>query len=317
MSFLTAYAARRHDSALKDLVDAAVAGRSGAAVLVGGSSTGKTRACWQALEYLDRRDRRRLPVPRRRWRVWRPQSAANLLARLSEQKRPMARTVLWLDELQIYLLPDPPELGEQVAGALRSLLEDHEQEPVLVLGTIWPDPDRWGALVREPTPDEEDPHQMARLLLRGRGIRVPETVEGEDAAAVRATASNDPRLAVASQRGGSRIIQFLAGARHLLDRYDNADPAERALLDAAGDARRVGVPHPMSRRFLKRAASDYLSAADRDRFAGHLDWTAALHRLGTPSRGITGPLAPTNDPGEQGYVLLEPASWPHGHADAV
>jgi len=35
---------------------AAVGGRSGIAVLVGGSSTGKTRACWEALDLLRGQD---------------------------------------------------------------------------------------------------------------------------------------------------------------------------------------------------------------------------------------------------------------------
>ena len=49
---LTAYVAREHDRELAEVVKAAVAGVSGIAVLVGGSSTGKTRACWEALGLL-------------------------------------------------------------------------------------------------------------------------------------------------------------------------------------------------------------------------------------------------------------------------
>jgi len=46
---LPGYVRREHDEALAGVVAAAGAGRSGVAVLVGGSSTGKTRACWEAL----------------------------------------------------------------------------------------------------------------------------------------------------------------------------------------------------------------------------------------------------------------------------
>ena len=46
------------------VVRAAAAGRSGVAVLVGGSSTGKTRACWEALGLLRDQD-----PP---WRLWHP-----------------------------------------------------------------------------------------------------------------------------------------------------------------------------------------------------------------------------------------------------
>ena len=45
---LPAYVPRGHDAELGLVVQAAVAGSSGIAVLVGGSSTGKTRACWEA-----------------------------------------------------------------------------------------------------------------------------------------------------------------------------------------------------------------------------------------------------------------------------
>ena len=52
---LPAYVPREHDTELGWVVRAAADGRSGIAVLVGGSSTGKTRACWEALRLL--RDR--------------------------------------------------------------------------------------------------------------------------------------------------------------------------------------------------------------------------------------------------------------------
>src|SRR4029077_8937558 len=45
---LPAYVPREHDIELGSVVQAAAGGRSGTAALVGGSSTGKTRACWEA-----------------------------------------------------------------------------------------------------------------------------------------------------------------------------------------------------------------------------------------------------------------------------
>ncbi len=61
---LPAYVPREHDTELGSVVRAAAEGRSGIAVLVGGSSTGKTRACWEALQLL--RDRPE------EWRLWHP-----------------------------------------------------------------------------------------------------------------------------------------------------------------------------------------------------------------------------------------------------
>jgi hypothetical protein len=61
---LPPYVPREHDQVLGQVVRAAAEGRSGIAVLVGGSSTGKTRACWEALDLLRSQD-----PP---WRLWHP-----------------------------------------------------------------------------------------------------------------------------------------------------------------------------------------------------------------------------------------------------
>ena len=61
---LPPYVPREHDQVLGQVVRAAAEGRSGIAVLVGGSSTGKTRACWEALALLRDQD-----PP---WRLWHP-----------------------------------------------------------------------------------------------------------------------------------------------------------------------------------------------------------------------------------------------------
>ena len=53
---LPTYVPREHDAELGSVVRAAAEGSSGIAVLVGGSSTGKTRACWEALQLLRDQD---------------------------------------------------------------------------------------------------------------------------------------------------------------------------------------------------------------------------------------------------------------------
>jgi hypothetical protein len=76
---LPAYVPREHDTALGSVVEAAAEGSSGIAVLVGGSSTGKTRACWEALQALRDRPGRRggcgirstRPAPMPPWPGWR------------------------------------------------------------------------------------------------------------------------------------------------------------------------------------------------------------------------------------------------------
>lgn len=89
--FLTPYAARAHDDQLRELVEAAAAGSSGLAVLVGTSSTGKTRACWEAVGHLE------LVAPGQ-WRLWRP-SLHDLVTRLEQPDTDLRRTVLWLAKL--------------------------------------------------------------------------------------------------------------------------------------------------------------------------------------------------------------------------
>ncbi|MER6803257.1 helix-turn-helix domain-containing protein [Streptomyces sp. NPDC000678] len=52
---LPAYVPRPHDNRLAEIVREAKAGQSRMAVLVGTSSTGKTRACWEAIQPLQRK----------------------------------------------------------------------------------------------------------------------------------------------------------------------------------------------------------------------------------------------------------------------
>ncbi len=127
---LPTYVPREHDQALAEAVQAAAAGRSGIAVLVGGSSTGKTRACWEALALL-----RNLPEA---WRLWHPIDPSRPEAALRELPLIGPRTVVWLNEAQFYL-DAPGGLGERVSAGLRELLRDRGRGPVLVLATLWPE----------------------------------------------------------------------------------------------------------------------------------------------------------------------------------
>ena len=127
---LPPYLPREHDQVLAQTVMAAVQGRSQIAVLVGGSSTGKTRACWQALHLL--RDQ---PEP---WRLWHPIDPTRPAAALRDLPAIGPRTVVWLNEAQFYLDVAEGGLGEQVAAGLRELLRHPAQAPVLVLATLWP-----------------------------------------------------------------------------------------------------------------------------------------------------------------------------------
>jgi hypothetical protein len=118
LPILPAYVPRGHDMELGRVVRAAAEGSSGIAVLVGGSSTGKTRACWEALQLL--RDQPE------QWRLWHPIAPSRPDAALRELPAIGPLTVVWLNEAQFYLDVADGGLGERVAAGLRELLRDPE-----------------------------------------------------------------------------------------------------------------------------------------------------------------------------------------------
>jgi hypothetical protein len=274
LSALPAYVRRGHDAALAAVVTAAADGTSGIALLVGGSSTGKTRACWQALELL-----RGLEPG---WRLWHPIDPQGALAGLPGAE---PRTVVWLNEAQRYLDPGD-STGEKVAAGLRDLLRDRDRGPVLVLATLWPD--RWSELTVRPPAGALDPHAQARELLVGHDIEVPAAFTEEQLRELQR--AGDPRLAQAA--AGSRdgqVIQYLAGAPELLARYHYAPPAARALIHAAMDARRMGMHPALPQTFLEAAAPGYLTDTEWN----HLekDWPEqALRYVAELAKGASGQL---------------------------
>ena len=274
---LPPYVPREHDQALGQVVRAAADGRSGIAVLVGGSSTGKTRACWEALALL--RDR---PEP---WRLWHPIDPSRSDAALRELPGVGPRTVVWLNEAQFYLDPAEAGLGERVAAGLRALLRDPARGPVLVLATLWPE--YWHSLTARPA-GGEDRHPDARELLAGHGNTVPGVFTPAQMSQLARAA--DARMALAARSApDGEVIQFLAGARELLARYRHAPPAAAALIGAAMDARRLGMGAGLPQAFLEAAAPGYLTDAEWDALGE--DWLEqALAYTAVPCKGARGPL---------------------------
>jgi hypothetical protein len=194
---------------------------------------------------------------------------------------------------------------------LRALLRDRSLAPVLVLGTIWPHTDRWGALTTEPDRGRLDPHEQARKLLAGAEITVPPEI-GADRAAADAVAARDPLWRYALREDPDRPIQFMAGARYLLHRYATATPAQQAVLHAAADASRMNGPAHLSLAFLQAATQDYLRNADwqalpADHQSSPTAWVRdALHNpengLALYGRGVPGPLHPVRTTSDQSPV---------------
>ncbi len=242
---LPAYLPREHDAHLRRVVDAARGGRSQLCVLVGESSTGKTRACWEAVQ----------PLADEGWRLWHPFDPTRAEAALAGLAAVGPKTVVWLNEAQHYLAP--PTVGDRIAAALRTLLTDTERAPILVLGTLWPV--HWDQLTSIPTKPEHDPHAQSRHLLTGRQVHVPGAFTTHDLVALRHAAETDERLAQAlAGASDRRITQFLAGVPALLDRHRHAGPAAQAVLDVAMDARRLGCGSDLPATFLEEAATGYM-----------------------------------------------------------
>ncbi|GAA2572996.1 MULTISPECIES: tetratricopeptide repeat protein [Streptomyces] len=256
---LPGYVPREHDQVLAEAVRDAAAGRSRMLVLVGSSSTGKTRACWEAVQ----------PLAEQGWRLWHPFDPTRAEAALEDLARVAPQTVVWLNEAQHYL--GDPGAGERIAAALHTLLTTPERAPVLVLGTLWPDyAKEYTAL---PTPGGPDPHSRVRELLAGRTVRIPEAFDDRALAEARVKADRGDRLlADALTRAGKdgRLAQDLAGGPAILERYQTGSPAARALLEAAMDARRLGVGLHLPRAFLTDAAADYLHDTDWNQLTD--DW---------------------------------------------
>ncbi|MCI3227090.1 hypothetical protein GXP76_33890, partial [Streptomyces sp. NP-1717] len=259
---LPGYVYRDHDQVLGDAVRDAAAGHSRIVFLVGTSSTGKTRAGWEAVQ----------PLADRGWLLWHPFDPTRAQAALEDLHGVGPRTVVWLNEAQHYL--GDGTAGERVAAAVHHLLVSPERGPILVLGTLWPEYARQYTAL--PAPGAADPHSRVRELLAGRTVAVPDVFDSRALAAAELLAEGGDRLlgdALTRARTGGRVTQDLAGAPELLNRYQHAGPAAKALLEAAMDARRLGVGPRLLYAFLIDAVPDYLSETDYDELPD--DWAEA------------------------------------------
>ncbi|MGW1375771.1 transcriptional regulator [Streptomyces sp. NPDC002446] len=295
---LPLYVERDHDVALSEAVDRAVRGESLLVTLVGESSTGKTRACWEAL--------RRLPEG---WRVWHPYDPTRPEAALVRIAEAGPRTVIWLNEAQHYLLAPDGKTAERITAGLRTALGDRRRSPVLILATVWPR--FWGPLTVPSATGADDRFEQQRKLLTGMGryILVPKAFSDSDLRQARRQADGDPRLASALVGAADgEITQFLAGVPRLLTRYRCAPPGAQALIHAAMDYRRLGHGPALPHALLAEAAEGYLT--DRELSWLGDDWLDhALAFCATPCHGVPGPLTRiphrSNGTGEAAYRLAD------------
>lgn len=234
------YVDRPHDTELRAVVARAAAGESGVAIMVSDSTAGKTRAIAEAL--------RGLPAD---WRLVEPVFDPALVA---------PRTVVWLNEAQRFFLEPPAEVAERFAGELRRCLAG--SEPVLVLGTLWPD--YWQRLVRRPERGDPDVYAVTRALIEQHGIRVPAVFSA--AAMAEARDGGDALLVEAvGNAADGEVTQYLAGVPDLLSRYELGSAEERAVIHVAMDARRFGHGEHLPAGLLRDAATAYLTRTEQRR----------------------------------------------------
>jgi hypothetical protein len=259
---MPAYIRRPHDELLRGVLDPGVAA-SRLVVVRGGSSTGKTRAAYEAVAD-------RLAD----WQVDYPLNASALAARLDAGIP--AHTVLWLGELRQYVDVDG---GAAVLGLLADLLEG---DGYIGITTLWPEhwnayigaaragtgtPDAAGVagrlLVRLPDLTDSDPAWIDPA--RGGVIDVP--VRFSIAEVTTAARTGDPVLAAAAAAAAAagqdgQVTQYLAGVPDLLRRYDGpgGDLYGQAVITAAMDATRLGYASPLPAALMQDAAAGYLTS---------------------------------------------------------
>ncbi|MDJ0342794.1 hypothetical protein QMK19_23100 [Streptomyces sp. H10-C2] len=297
---LSGYVLREHDRVLADAVQEVTGGLSRMVVLVGSSSTGKTRACWEAVQ----------PLAELGWRLWHPFDPTRAEAALEDLHRVGPRTVVWLNEAQHYL--GDAVHGERIAAAVHHLLVTPERAPVLVLGTIWPH--HVSSYFALPGFSGHERHSQVRTLLRGRCFTVAEAFDQSALANARLLAAGGDALisdALTRADAHGRVTQDLAGAPELLRRYEGGTPVAQAILEAAMDARRLGVGLHLPEAFLTDAAVDYLADIDYQQL--DVDWTQAASRayreLAEPVPGKQAPLSPVRQRPER-----QPPGTTHVHA---
>lgn len=274
---LPTYVRRPHDEELTHIVEAAGEGRSGMVVLIGSSSTGKTRACWEAVQ----------PLADLGWRLWHPFDPSRAEAALADLENISPHTVIWLNEAQYYLGASGG-LGERIAAALHTLLTTPDRTPVLVLGTLWESYAR--IYTSPPKPGTADQHAQVRMLLEGRQLPVPSGFEESEIETAKKLAEDgDSQLAhaLAHTRNG-RLAQTLAGAPELLRRYQTASPGAKAVLHTAMDARRLGIGLNLPLGFLDEGSEDYICDDEYDSLED--DWVE--HALVETSQPVHGGLSP-------------------------
>ncbi len=204
-------------------------------VMLGSSSTGKTRSLYEAVRemYPD-------------WWLIQPPHAEYLLELKND---PPGRTVFWLDELHQYLGGRSPLTAECVRILIR--------RGNVVVGTVWPNQ------LRVWTSASED---VQRLMKTAVQISVPDELTTGELNEARGVAEHDSRIRQALDTRDAGLTQALAGGPELVMVWEQpANPYTKAMITAAADGHRLGVHAPLREDLLARAMFGYLRPNQRVR----------------------------------------------------
>nr|WP_168515187.1 SEL1-like repeat protein [Streptomyces sp. S1D4-11]QIZ00520.1 sel1 repeat family protein [Streptomyces sp. S1D4-11] len=264
------------DGKLRDTLHSHASG-SVFAVIVGSAASGKTRTAYEAIKMV---------VPT--WRLLLPTTAEELRSTL-DSNVPLARTVIWLDELQNYLGP-----GGLDFATVRRLLIDPDN-PVILIGTIWPNFfNEWRSGGQGLVAGWQPGKDSRNVLDLAKRFDLPPHITRAERDRAKFLAATDPRIeeALTQERAGN-LTEVLAAQPDLLRYWENPDNVYgAAIVVSAIDARRCGHRDPIPALLLEQLAPHYLTAVQRAKAAP--DWfPTAMEWACTSVRGTTAPLNPS------------------------
>lgn len=255
----------------QDLYDQMLAG--GLIVVRGPSGAGKSRMAAEAARKLS--GERLFLVPEN-------PSAVRALA-ATERSIGDRSAVLWLDDLERFLVPD---------GLDRAVLDRLSNRGIVIVSTLrqeeWAnlDPGRPGLDVIS--------RQIAQLGMDVLSAELTKFVDLDEelsgAELIRAEEyRSDPRIALALDRAGARLTGYLAGGPQALERWNRGTGQElvpgQAIISAAVDCRRAGYNSFLSGSCLEELCRNYIPTAFRHHPAldlhGALLWASEPARSGT------------------------------------
>ncbi|WP_431921252.1 hypothetical protein [Nonomuraea jabiensis] len=282
---LPTYVERDTDTApngVRALIRRAVTGGRGQLLLlVGQSSTGKTRCAFEAIQQL-------LPDG---WLL----QPADVEQIRQAAAHPRADLVVWLDELQNYLGASD--------GLTPDLVRTLTRSGVLLIATMREE--FYQKYAHQPGHEDSRAYAIAWEVLTKQATPIPIRAKLSTAEQTRAqaAAAHDGYLRAGLLFDAQEPFPAIAGAPVLTRRAEGGDPHIRAVLDAAVDATRLGVWSPLSDAFLREAALGYCD--ERQRGALSHDWyESALAYLTQPlirTAAVLDPVAPPGTVGARGY----------------